>query len=143
MKEFTKCVCLVLILSLLCVVPVCAEEAVPYASAVFSATETYLYTISGNQIGVRFEVIAKTEMDELGVRSIVMQRSSDDKNWKDMKTLVPEDYPQMIDEGAAYYANGVPYNGTSGYCYRAYVEFYAKNGNRTGVYFTYTESMKL
>ena len=144
MKIATKCVCLILIVSLLCSVPVSAEEApAPYASAFFSATGTYLYIISGNRIGVWFEVIAKTEMDELGVSSIVMQKSSDGTTWRNIKTFNPDNYSAMITENASYYANGVPYTGTYNYYYRAYVEFYAKNGNSTGVFHMYTSPLKL
>ena len=144
MRIATRFVCFVLILSTICSVPVFAEESVaPYASSFFNATETYLYVIDGNRFGVWFGVLAKRSMDELGVRSIVMQKSNDGISWRDIKTFYPESYPQMISLNDSYHADGVPYTGTYNYYYRAYVEFYAKDGNSTGIYTTYTATLFL
>ena len=144
MKKMIRCISLVLIVSILCVVPVFAEEdATPYASNFFNATETYLYVIDGNRIGVWFEVVARHDMDELGVSSIIMQKSSDGITWRSIKTFSPSSYPVMISEDHTYYANGVPYTGTYNYYYRAQVQFYAKDSSGSGYYTAYTSPLFL
>lgn len=144
MKNLTRGISLFLILSLLCAVPVAAEEAVtPRASDFFTATGTYLYEIDGNRFGVWFEVMATGTMDELGVSSVIMQKSSDGVTWRNIKTFSPENYPQMISENDSFYGAGLPYTGTYNYYYRAYVKFYAKKGNGTGYYYMYTDVLHL
>lgn len=144
MKKLIKGISLILVISMLFAVPVLAEETTaPYASAFFSRHVTYLYVISGNRIGVWFDVLAKTTMDELGVNSIVMQKSSDGTTWRDIKTFTPANYPVMIATNESYYANGVPYTGTYNYYYRAKVQFYAKDGNSSGTYTLYTSPLFL
>lgn len=137
-------VCLLLILSLMCVPTVYAEEAVsPYASYYFATAETFLYIINGNRFGVWFDVMATGTMYELGVSSIVMQKSSDGVNWRNVKTFTPENYSQMISENDSYHSDGVAYTGTYYYYYRAYVEFYAKNSRGTGYWTMYTDILYL
>lgn len=144
MTKTIKGVCLILVLSILCTVSVSAEEsATPRASMFFSATETYLYMIDGNRFGVWFDVIATGTMEELGVSTIVMQKSSDGTTWRDIKTFYPENYSQMIIEDSVYHADGVPYTGTYNYYYRAYVKFYAKNSTGSGYLRMYTNILHL
>lgn len=145
MKKFARMVALFLVLSLLCAVPVSAEETTvtPRASDYFSATETYLYIIDGNRFGVWFEVIATGTMEELGVSSVIMQKSSDGVTWKDIKTFTPENYSIMISENDSYHAGGLPYTGTYKYYYRACVEYYAKKGNGSGYLYMYTDTLYL
>lgn len=144
MKRIIRGVSLVLMLCLLCAVPVAAEESItPYASDYFNATGTYLYVSNGNRFDVWFEVIATGTMDELGVSSVVMQKSSDGVTWRNIKTFYPENYTQMIVEDDSYHGGSLPYTGTYNYYYRAYVEFYAKKGNGTGHYFMYTDVLHL
>lgn len=144
MKTLTKGISLILALSLLCAIPVAAEDAVaPCASDYIAVTSTYLYEIDGNRFGVWFEIMATGTMDELGVSSVVMQKSSDGVTWRNIKTFYPENYSQMIVENDSFYGAGLPYTGTYNYYYRAYVEFYAKKGNGSGYYYMYTDVLHL
>lgn len=144
MKLIVKGVSLILVMAILVAVPVSAEEvATPYASAYFASHETYVYVISGNRIGVWFDVVASSKMDELGVSSIVMQKSSDGSTWRDIKTFTPENYSVMLTNNKSYYANGVSYTGTYNYYYRAKVQYYAKKGTGSATYTVYTSPLFL
>lgn len=144
MKTIKNGISLILIIAMLVAIPVYAEEsAAPYASAYFSSHQTYLYVISGNRIGVWFDVLASNTMEELGANSIVLQRSSDRSNWTNIKTFTPENYPVMIAEDVTWHADGVPYTASYNYYYRAKVQFYAKRGNGSATYTLYSSPLYL
>ena len=138
MKKILRPVCIILIFALLLSVPVFAEEeSSAWASSYFIAYSTYLYRTTGTQFQVWFDVSARSIMNELGVNSIKVQRSSDGENWTTVKTYLPEDYPQMLCESTGSHTGYVTYTGTSGYDYRAYVTFYAMNDTGIGKRFVY------
>lgn len=128
MKRFLKSICVILVVSILLAVPVSAEgEASTYASSFFIDYSTYLYRVSGYRFEIWFEVAARNVMEELGVSEIKLQRSADGENWSTVITYTPAGNPQMLCENEGFHADCVYYAGTSGYEYRAFVTFYAKN----------------
>lgn len=138
MKNFLKVLCAILVISMVLSVPVfAAEETNPWSSAFFVLYSTYLYRTTGTQFEIWFEVDARDVMQELGVNSILLQESSDGENWITVKTYEPEDYPQMICENTGSHAECVSYTGRTGYDYRAYVSFYAKNSSGIGERYVY------
>lgn len=138
MKRFIKAVCVILVIAILLAVPVSAESEVsPYGSYYFIDYSTYLYRVSGYQFEIWFDVAARGVMDELGVSEIKLQRSADGENWSTVLTYTPAGNPQMLCENAACHADCVYYTGTSGYEYRAYVTFYAKNSSGYGKRYMY------
>ena len=135
MKRFLKIISLILTIALVCAVPVCAEEeSSARSSSYFIGHDAYLYKISSTKFQVWFDVDAPREMEELGARTIKVQRSSDGSTWTTMFTYTKEHYPQMIDTNTGTHAAYVPYTGTQGYYYRAKVTFYAKDSTGTGAY---------
>lgn len=144
MKRVIQFLCLLLILSTILAMPVAAVESTPLrGSDYFMSRLAYLYVTSGTNFEVWIEVAAKRGMDELGASSITVQRSSDNKNWTDMKTYLKEDYPDMITYGSGWHDGCVEYTGTSGYYYRAKVWFYAKDETGTGKSSYTTDSILL
>ncbi len=143
MKYSIKFLCVLLAISFLFAMPASASESSAKASSFFVSTCTYLYDVEGNTFGVWFEVMAKYEMDELGVSYIEMQRSTDQINWTPVKLYYPSSWSQMIREDTAFHSNGVTYTGFTGYYYRAYVTYYAKSGNNVGYYDTYSDIIRL
>lgn len=144
MKRFTQFVSLILIASMLLVLPAYATESVtPKSSSFFGELSTYLYKTSSTQFRVWFEVTAVGGMDELGVSYIEVQRSTDKTNWTPMKTYSKDSYSQMIGYNTGNHCNYVTYTATSGYYYRAYVKFYAKNSSGTAYYSAYTSSLQM
>lgn len=139
MKRFTQFVCLLLILSTVLVMPADAGTRSIEESNYFGAELAYL-VVTGTDVEVWIEVDAVGIMDELGAKSITVQRSSDKKNWTDMKTYTKEDYPELVTTDAIWHDAHVPYSATSGYYYRAKVWFYAKKGNGTGTVSYYTDA---
>lgn len=142
MKRVIRGVCLLLVMAMVLSISVFAAEELR-ASSFFTRTGTYLEKVSGTTFEVWFDVTAVSPMDELGVKTIKIQRSSDKASWSTMKTYSKDNYSQMIDEDATSHADCVTYTGSVGYYYRAYVTFYAKNSNGTGEYMMYTSTIKV
>lgn len=141
MKRFTQFVCLVLILSTILVNPVFAADNSTWGSSYFGSRLAYLHPTTGTQFQVWIEVVAVGTMEELGASEIIVQRSSDDENWTDMKTYTKEEYTNMVASNAFVHKDYVTYTGTSKNYYRAKVLFYAKKGNGTAEYSYTTESL--
>ena len=144
MKRFIQFVSLILVLSMCLVTPAfAAEEVSPWASSYFMSRSAYLTVVSGTTFDVWFEVTAVRGMDEIGTSVIKVQRSTDKSDWDTVKTFTKESYANMIDYNTADHSDSVRYVGTSGYYYRAYVEFYAKDDTGTAYHTYYTSSIKL
>ena len=112
MNRFVKIVCL--FLAVVIALPVTAFAAEERASNFFAITSTYLSKVSGTTFKVWFDVTAVDEMDELGVKTIKIQRSADKTNWSTMKTYSKANYSQMIDTNAVSHADCVTYVGSVG-----------------------------
>ena len=143
MRNFIKVVCVIMALACLLSMPVYADDGSAYSSAFFAAYDSFLRNPSGTIIRIWFDVMGNGTMDEIGASSIVLQRSSDGINWTAVKTFLPENYPKMICENTGLACDYVVYSGYSGYYYRAYVEFYAKNSRGTGYIWDYSEVIYL
>jgi len=130
MKRFTKILCMTLAILMSLSITAAAAEVTPRASAYFSSYDTYLWETSSTSFQVWFEITAVRGMTELGVDSIEIERSSDGVNWTVVKTYDRDDYSNLIATNTAYHGGHVTYsNRQSGYQYRAYVDFYAKNSS--------------
>lgn len=144
MKRFLQSICIILIVVILFHPVVHAAENVDTrGSDFFVRHTTFIERITARQFEVWFSVVAVTQMDELGVCSITVQRSSDGENWTSMKTFEKEDYSNMICTGTVSHSGCVTYWGTPGYYYRALVSYYAKDGSNIGIYDTYSDTILL
>lgn len=134
MKRFVKIMCLVLAFTMCLAIPVGAEAISPYASNYFGSYNAYLSGETSTSFEVWFSVTALRRMDKLGVDYIHILRSSDGNNWTVVKTYDSDDYPSLMATNTSSHSGHVTYtNKQSGYQYRAYVKFYAKEGNNSGV----------
>lgn len=146
MKKLVRIICMLLVCSLLFAVPAQAAGAVePRASAFFSSYSTDLYKTSSSSFQIWFDVVSNVvTMDVLGVSEIIVYRSADQQSWTKMRTYTMDNYPQMVDQNTTYHADYVTYNyATTGYYYRAYITFYAKNSAGIGERYVYTEILKM
>lgn len=143
MKRFINIVCVLMALVCFLSVPVFADEGSTYSSVFFAAYDSFLRNPSGTIIRIWFDVMGNGTMDEIGASTIVVEQSSDGVQWTAVKTFLKEDYPRMIATDTAFGYNYVVYSGYSGYYYRAYVEFYAKNSRGTGYISDYSEVIYL
>lgn len=139
MKRFVRLVCLLLVFASLATIPAYAAENSARASLYLSSYRAYCSKISSTSVSVSYQVIGTSTMDEIGANTIKVQYSSDQVNWTTAKTFKKANYPSMIDydtgaHGGVLYAT-VP----SGKYYRAYVEFYAAEGNGFAERYYYTE----
>ena len=138
MKKMCKAISLILVFALCLAVPVSAEEVAPYASNYFMAHRAYLESISGSSFKVWFNVTSVSTMTTLGVNYIEIEESSDGVNWSPVKTYDKSDYSQLTANNVYYHSGYVTFNNKqSGYQYRAYVDFYAKNSSGSATYGTY------
>lgn len=144
MKRFSKCICLILTLTLLLAFPAqAAEMPETRASNYFTASAVYLYQTSANSFQAWFEVTGTGTMDEIGAKEIRIQRSSDGESWKTVATYYMEyNYSIMIREDRAGHTACVNYtNAAGGYYYRAYYKLYAKDETGTGIWNRYSSSL--
>ena len=132
-------ICIILVLALSLNVSILAESMAPYSSSYFASYDASAVVSAFRTFRVWFDVLAKSGMDELGASSIIIQQSSDQVNWTDVKTCLPASYPQMIEENTVGVCNYITITGIPGYYYRAYVTFYAKNSTGTGEICDYSE----
>ena len=142
MKTLIKLICIVLTLAICFSVPASAEVS-SRASLFFHQISTYIYQLNDTQFQVWFDVAALGTMQELGAYKITVQRSTDGEDWQNMFSYLPEYYPQMIDYNTIEHGAYVPYHGTQGYYYRAFVTFYAKNSSGSGKLYRYTNTVYL
>lgn len=141
MKRFTACVSMVLIVAVLISVPAYAVEIVDSrGSNYFMSCSSYI-DVYGTKMEMWFDVSAVGLMDELGVNSIEVQRSSDRSNWSTMRTCSSDDYSGFIDTDTADHAGYITYYGTSGYYYRIRVTYYAKKGTGSALMTDYSSSV--
>jgi len=137
MKSFTSkvrvfiAVCLILALS----VPVTAnasqvEDVMPCASYYLDSYNTYICTMGSGKLEIWFEVMGTGDMDELGTLSIKLYESSNNSSWTLVKTFLHENNSSMLAEDDYFYCSYVPYQGTAGKYYKAYVCIWAgRNGS--------------
>ena len=141
MKRFVRLVGLVLVFAMCLAIPVGAAEITPYASNYFMSYNAYLSGETSTSFEVWFSVTALRKMDKLGVDYIHILRSSDGSNWTVVKTYDSDDYPSLIATNTSAHAGHVTYtNKHSGYQYKAFVQFYAKEGVNSGVLGAYAYS---
>lgn len=134
MKRFVKLVCMAMAIVMCLAIPASAEEITPYASNYFGSYKAYLSGETSTSFEVWFSVTALRRMDKIGVEYIDIERSSDGSNWTVVKTYDSDDYPNLMATNTSSHAGHVTYtNKQSGYQYRAYVKFYAKDSTGSGV----------
>lgn len=146
MKKFIRVICMMLVCGLFFAVPAQAESVVePRASAFFSAYGTDLDKTSASSFRIWFDVVSNvTTMDVLGVSEIIVYRSADQQSWTKMRTYTMDNYPEMVAQNTVGHGGYVTYNyATTGYYYRAYITFYAKNSTGIGERYVYTEILKM
>lgn len=145
MKRLLKIVSLFLVFALCLSVTVYASDGVdPRGSDFFIKNNAYLYKTGTYTFEIWFDSVAFGVMDELGSTCITLERSSNGTSgWTTVKTYYPSSYPQMLATDRGTYANYVTYTGSSGYYYRACVEFYAENSNGSSYKYLYTDTIKI
>lgn len=142
MKQFVKCICLILVVSMIFAIPVMAEEILDARSSnYFTRSSVYLYETSGATFQAWFDVTAVRTMEKIGAKEIKIQRSSDNENWTTMATYSMDDYSSLICANTVTHSAHVTYTGSRGYYYRAYIKLYAKDSTGSGTWARYTSSI--
>ena len=135
MNRIFRLLTLLLAFIMLFTVPASAQEISPYASNFFLGYGANLEEVSGSTFEVWFSVSAVGTMTKLGVNYIDIERSSNGTDWTVVKTYEKADYSSLIASNTGFHSGHVTYsNRQSGNQYRAYVEFYAKNGSGSASY---------
>ena len=126
--NITKIVSVLLAMSLITGAALATDEGIqPLASDYFFSTSTYIQDIGNGNLSIQFAVNGTGIMDQIGVSSITLRRSSNGNTWSTIKTFKSEDYPQMLGRNRSKYSGYVPYSVTEGWYYQASVTFYASD----------------
>lgn len=124
-----------LLIAVLLALPVSVSAATPdtiqpYASNYLDSYNTYICAMGGGDLQIWYTVVADTDMDEVGVLSIILYESTDKNNWSRVKTYSHENYESMLIEDDIVHSSYVSYDGIAGRYYKAYVCIWAgKNGS--------------
>lgn len=142
MKRFIQLTCLILVFATIFAIPVsAAENPIPWGSSYFASMLSYFHNTTGNTYQIWIEVTSGSTMEKLGASEILLQRSSDNSNWTDVRTFTKETYTNLVASNDFSHQAYVSFTATSGYYYRAEVTFYAKKGNGSAEYEYTTESV--
>ena len=138
MKRFTRCICFLLIATILVTVPAYAQEQTSRASQFISSYRAYCSRTSATTLVVSCVVIGTDAMDEIGVNRIKVQYSSDQVNWTTARTFTKDVYTRFVDYNTGAHAAEVTCVIPAGKYYRAYVEFYAEKDGSFAERYYYT-----
>ncbi len=135
--------CLVFVLS----VPITAHAVkatsiMPYASYYLDTYNTYICAMGSGEIQIWYEVMGINDMDNIGVLSIILYESSDNKTWTRVKTFSHENYSSMLAKDDWYHCSYVSYNGTAGKYYKAYVCIWAGKNEGGDTRYMWATSVK-
>lgn len=139
MKKTWRCVAVLVVLAIMLAIPVQATGAGTYASRYFTQYSTYIHVVEGNHLQIWFDMVGTRTMQTIGVSEIIIKRSSDNRNWSNVYWYYPEDNSSMLDTNTIGHMGYVPFYGTHGYYYKAYVTFYAKDSAGIGTICDYTD----
>lgn len=143
MKKFTQYLCvLIALLTLFTTTAFAAEYKGSRASSYFVATSAKLKNTSSG-LEITFDVTGTATMDQIGARSVVIQKSTDGSSWSTVKTYTKDAYPEMLASNTGAHTGSFTYVAAKGYYYKAYVVFYAKKGTGTGEYTHYSSTVKI
>ena len=108
-----------------------SEELVhPRASAYLTSYNTYICAMGSGDLQIWYTVVGDTDMDEIGVLSVVLYESTNQTNWTHVKTYSHENYSSMLIEDDWAHSSYVSYDGIAGRYYKALVCIWAgKNGS--------------
>lgn len=145
MKRFVRFVGILLVLSIVLVAPVSAtDNTAPRASALIVSHNAFLEKLTSTTFDIWYDVTAGEVMDRLGVSSIFVDKSADGENWTQVASYSSAHYGALIVSNTGSHDGHFVYRGaTPGYKYRAYITFYAKDGNMTSEVFRYTEELQM
>lgn len=146
MKRFTKVICVIVVMALLSAVPVAAaeEQTASPRSLFYISWSANLYKESSTQFDICYDVIAAGVMQKLGVSEVKVQRSLSGSIWTTIDTLTPSDYPELMGYNTDMHMDYFLYTAKSGYYYRAYMTFYAKDSDgNVGTMYVYSDVIKL
>lgn len=142
MKRFLRIVSLILVFSLILAVPAFAAEVGLSRSLFFARTSQYI-DVDGKNLEIWFDVTGVEIMDTLGADIVKVQRSADGETWTTVATYDSDDYPEMLRSNTCIHASYLTYTASSGYRYRARVDYYAKKGQNIGGVTQYTSSVSI
>lgn len=101
------------------------DPVMPMASDYLDSYNSYVCAMGGGKLQIWFTVVGDTDMDYIGTLSIRLYESSNKSTWTLVETFLHEDYSSMLAEDDYFHSSYVPYSGTAGKYYKAYVCIYA------------------
>lgn len=83
---------------------------------------------SGGRIVVSADVTGNGPQEVIGVNTVIIYESTDDKSFYQVGKYSADDYPNMLSSGSVYTKDVITHYGTPGYYYMASVYCYAGDG---------------
>lgn len=113
------------------------DSVMPLASYYLDAYSAYVYVTSTGEVQVWFDVMGTGDMDEIGSLAIMLYDTTDDSNWKLLKTFLHDKTDGMLFYDDYYVSSHVSWTGGStSKHYKAYVCVWAgKDGDGDTRYF--------
>ena len=144
MIKYCRYLCIILVCSMcLTCTAYAAENNDVRSSQFFWRSSAWLTKTSSNQFRACFDVTCIGIMEEVGARTIRIQKSTDGVNWTTIITYSKDTSPYLIDYNTAAHGTCVSYTGTPGCYYRAVVTLYAKNSSGIGEMTVYSSMLLL
>jgi len=100
-----------------------SEEIQPYASQLISSKAIYCDVLGDGKVRFSTDIAGTTILDKVGFKEISIQEYSGG-TWRSMKSTYNKYAYDVI-----VHAYSLSYDGTAGMQYRAYVRFYAQDGD--------------
>lgn len=91
------------------------------ASDYIDSYNTYLHSPSAGKIEIWFDVKGNATSDEVGVLTVILRSSPDNKNWTTEKTYHYLDYPNMLAYDTMKHISHLEFDGETGLYYKAQV----------------------
>lgn len=147
MKKFVRIVGIVLAMVMVLAMPAYAESSANARGSMFFASYgTALEEVAPMTFRIWFDVNSNLAMmDKIGVSEIIVYRSFDGQSpWTQTRVYDMDDYPEMTTTYDYSHTGYVTYDtAITGYYYRAYITFYAKDYRGTGERYVYTEILRM
>ena len=133
MRNTIRGISIVLALCIILAVPVCVSASDNQrASLFFMAHRVFIYKTGDYSYAACFDVTGTGTMQEIGAKSLSVQRSTDGENWTTVRTYTSDTYPEMIAENTITHQGEFYRLAAPGYYFRLEVELWAKDSRGTG-----------
>lgn len=142
MRKLVRGISICLVICMIMAVPVCVSAADNQrASLFFMAHQVYILKTGGYGYQACYDVTGTGTMQEIGAKSLSVQRSEDGENWTTIRTYTSDTYPEMIAENTVTHDGEFSRLAAPGHYFRLKVVLWAKDSRGTGEMTVYSAAV--